>query len=63
LADVGAVQDMADHAISILGDEETHQRFKKNAMERAKVFDLSAVLPRYEELYIRTLEKAKATVL
>jgi N-acetyl-alpha-D-glucosaminyl L-malate synthase BshA len=55
LADVGDVESMADYAVSILSDDEKHAQFRKNALDRAKVFSLEKVLPQYEDLYVRTL--------
>ncbi len=60
LSDVGNVEEMADYALSILQDEETLKKFKKNALERAKVFDIKKIVPLYEGLYEKALlEKVK----
>ncbi|MNF19124.1 hypothetical protein D3C80_2236640 [compost metagenome] len=47
---------MAENAIRILQDKATHQIFRKNALEQAKKFELSEVLPLYEELYESVLK-------
>lgn len=51
LSDVGDTKSMADHAIYILEDKERLKTFKENALERAKEFNLSLILPIYEEYY------------
>jgi L-malate glycosyltransferase len=33
------------------------QRFKTNALARAKEFDVAKILPLYEKFYIETIEK------
>jgi len=55
-SDVGDVEAMANNAIRILENKETQQLFRKNALEQAKKFDLSEVLPLYEELYESVLK-------
>lgn len=55
-SNVGDVDDMAKNAISILSDEATLQKFKANAFEQAKTFDLEKILPMYEELYAKVLK-------
>jgi N-acetyl-alpha-D-glucosaminyl L-malate synthase BshA len=51
LDDVGDIQGMSDHAISILENEETLNRFKANALAHAKNFDIHRIVPQYEALY------------
>lgn len=58
LSNVGDVEDMAKHAISILTDDATLAKFKANAFEQAKKFDIGNILPMYEELY----EEVRAVV-
>lgn len=53
---VGDVEDMAQKALSILSDESRLQKFRKNALEQARRFDLSIILPQYEALYRKALE-------
>ncbi|WP_341901437.1 N-acetyl-alpha-D-glucosaminyl L-malate synthase BshA [Fluviicola taffensis] len=55
-SNVGDVDAMAIDAIRILENKETHQIFRKNALQQAKKFDLSNVLPLYEELYESVLK-------
>ncbi|PTX43058.1 N-acetyl-alpha-D-glucosaminyl L-malate synthase BshA [Christiangramia gaetbulicola] len=58
LHDVGDVKGMAESAISILSDNDTLRRFKKQAGEAAEKFDINNIVPRYEELYKKALIKA-----
>ena len=47
---------MTKHALEIL-DDKNLPRFKKNALTRAKDFELSKVLPEYEQFYEEVIEK------
>lgn len=57
LSNVGDVNDMAKNALHILRDEETLNRFKTNAIERTKEFDIEKIVQRYEDLYHEVLSK------
>ncbi|MEO7215952.1 N-acetyl-alpha-D-glucosaminyl L-malate synthase BshA [Mucilaginibacter sp.] len=59
LRDVGDVVGMAERAIYILEDEERLNQFKENALARAKEFELSNILPEYENYYKEIIEKSK----
>jgi N-acetyl-alpha-D-glucosaminyl L-malate synthase BshA len=59
MCDVGDIDDMAEKAISILSEETTLNRFKENALARAKDFDLKKILPIYIDYYNEILEKSK----
>jgi N-acetyl-alpha-D-glucosaminyl L-malate synthase BshA len=61
MAPVGAVAEMAEYALSILGDDEVLNRFKENAYQQALRFDISNIVPDYEALYEAQL-KAKPVV-
>src|SRR5882757_6674985 len=63
LRDIGDVDGMAEKAIYILEDEARLKTFKENSLARAKKFDLSIILPIYENYYIEVIEKSKAHVL
>ena len=56
LCDVGDVASMTKYALEVL-DDKNLPTFKKNALERAKVFELSKILPDYEKYYEEVLEK------
>jgi glycosyltransferase involved in cell wall biosynthesis len=51
LSNVGDVEEMAKNAISILKDDATLNQFKANAYQQANKFDLTKILPMYEDLY------------
>lgn len=51
MSNVGDIDDMAKNAISILQNDETLNRFKSNALEQASKFDITKILPQYEQLY------------
>ncbi len=53
MSNVGDVADMSKNALLILQDNETHSRFKANALEQAKRFDIENIVPQYEKLYQR----------
>jgi glycosyltransferase involved in cell wall biosynthesis len=55
LSDVGDIQDMAKNLIYLL-QPGILQQFKKNALERSKVFSLTQILPQYEVLYRKLVE-------
>jgi N-acetyl-alpha-D-glucosaminyl L-malate synthase BshA len=63
LKDIGDVDGMAEKAIYILEDEARLKNFKENSLARAKEFDLSIILPIYENYYIEVIEKSKANIL
>ena len=58
LHDVGDVKGMAKSAVSILENTENLLKFKKQAGEAAKKFDINNIVPMYEELYQKALIKA-----
>ncbi|WP_426670334.1 N-acetyl-alpha-D-glucosaminyl L-malate synthase BshA [Mucilaginibacter sp. McL0603] len=63
LRDIGDVDGMAEKAIYILEDEARLKTFKENSLARAKEFDLSIILPIYENYYIEVIEKSKANIV
>jgi N-acetyl-alpha-D-glucosaminyl L-malate synthase BshA len=56
MSNIGDVDDMAKNALTILKDNSTLNRFKTNAFEQAKRFDLGKILPQYIALYERILK-------
>jgi len=58
MSQVGDVQSMAQHAINILSDDDILNKFRKNAMEQAKRFDIHEILPQYEAYYESVLKAA-----
>jgi N-acetyl-alpha-D-glucosaminyl L-malate synthase BshA len=57
LSNVGNIADMAQNAIRILEDDDTLEKFKTNARKEAAKFDIQNIVPLYESLYKRALEK------
>ena len=51
LSNVGDIDEMANNAIRLLSDEEMLQKFRLNALEQAKKFDIENILPHYERYY------------
>jgi N-acetyl-alpha-D-glucosaminyl L-malate synthase BshA len=61
LCDVGDTEDMVQKAIHIL-DSDHLEAFKKGALKRAKDFEISKILPQYEEVYLEVIEKHRKSV-
>ena len=57
LSDVGQTDEMAQNAIRILKDDQVLAEFKKNALSVAKQFDIKNILPLYEDLYQKAVNK------
>jgi N-acetyl-alpha-D-glucosaminyl L-malate synthase BshA len=57
LSDIGNIDEMADNALKILKDSETLNKFKENALSVAKQFDIKNILPLYEDLYQKAINK------
>ncbi len=56
LCPLGDVDAMANRAIHILEDPERHKRFKRQAHESSKKFDIDKVITHYESLYQKAKE-------
>lgn len=59
LSNVGDIEDMTRKALFVL-DKNNLPRFKENALNRAKEFDISRILPLYESYYQQVMEKTAA---
>ena len=59
LSNVGDVDSMAENAIKILTDNKTLTKFKENALDIAKQFDIKNILPLYENLYLKAIQDSK----
>ncbi|MBP4142350.1 N-acetyl-alpha-D-glucosaminyl L-malate synthase BshA [Flavobacterium sp. P4023] len=57
LSNVGNIEDMAKNALKILKDDATLENFKENALSVAKQFDIKNILPLYEDLYQKAINK------
>jgi L-malate glycosyltransferase len=62
LSNIGDVPDMVQNALYIL-QEDHLPTFKKNALERAKLFDITAILPQYEAFYIKVVEESRSNLM
>jgi N-acetyl-alpha-D-glucosaminyl L-malate synthase BshA len=57
LSDVGNVDDMTKNALHILQNENILKRFKENARKEAIKFDIHSIVPQYEAIYEKVLNK------
>lgn len=57
LSNTGQIEEMAENALKILKDNATLNKFKENALAVAKQFDIENILPLYEELYHKAINK------
>jgi len=55
MSDVGDIESLVKNTIYLLESEKRLEKFKKQATERAKEFDISVVISRYESLYTEAL--------
>lgn len=55
MSNVGDVDDMTANTLRILEGEETLKKFRTNALDQAKRFDINMIVPQYEALYNRFL--------
>lgn len=58
LSTVGDIEDMTRKALYVL-DKNNLPRFKENALQRAREFDISRILPLYEAYYQKIMEKSR----
>lgn len=58
---IGDVDDMTEKALHVLSDEHL-PTFKNNALERAREFDVTRILPMYEAFYYKILNQSKVEV-
>ena len=61
LSEVGDIADMTEKALHILHPQNL-EKFKKNALARAREFDITKILPQYEDHYRRVMEDVVASV-
>ena len=59
LSNVGNTDEMAENALKILKDDATLKTFKENALSVSKQFDINNILPLYEALYHKAINKYK----
>ncbi|MCH7535420.1 MAG: N-acetyl-alpha-D-glucosaminyl L-malate synthase BshA, partial [Bacteroidetes bacterium] len=51
LCELGDIDEMVNKGLGILKDEDVLQRFRNEAYQKALTFDITNILPEYEELY------------
>ncbi|MCS6820578.1 MAG: N-acetyl-alpha-D-glucosaminyl L-malate synthase BshA [Microscillaceae bacterium] len=56
VSEIGDIEDMVKNTLTLLKDENL-PTFKKNALARAKDFEISKILPMYERVYQECLEQ------
>jgi len=61
-SNVGDVEEMSKNALQILSDPLTLLKFRNQAFEVAKQFDLPTILPLYEDLYKEVIERNKVKI-
>lgn len=59
MSDVADVEDMAEKSVKLLEDDAVLNQFKENALKRAKEFNLTLIMPLYENYYREIIEKHK----
>ena len=57
-SEVGDIESMANNAIEILSNEKLENKFKTQAFENAKKYDINKVIPLYEAIYKRAIKKS-----
>jgi L-malate glycosyltransferase len=62
LSNIGDVEDMTRNALFVL-DKNNLPRFKESALKRAKEFDITNILPLYENYYQKIMEKTAEKII
>ncbi len=62
LANIGDVETMAENALMLLQNPDMLAKFRQNALEQAKRFDISIILPQYEAYYQKVIRDFKPTM-
>lgn len=60
LSNVNDVEDMSNNALKILIDLKNLEKFKQNAIIQAQQFDIHQIVPMYERVYGKALDKVKS---
>lgn len=56
-SDVGDIDSMSNNAIKILSNENLKKKFKSQAFENAKKYDIKKVIPLYEDIYKKAISQ------
>lgn len=59
LADVGNIEAMAQHTLTLLNPS-YKQQYKNQALEQAKTFGIERIVPQYEKIYINLVSKNRS---
>jgi N-acetyl-alpha-D-glucosaminyl L-malate synthase BshA len=51
LSNIGDIKEMSENALKLLTNDDLLEKFRSNAFNRAKKFDIDKILPLYENLY------------
>ena len=62
LCEIGDIEALSNHSISLLTNPELHAKFKQNALNQAKRFHIDSIIPEYENFYESILAKSTMTV-
>lgn len=62
LSDVGNTEEMANNALHLLKNPELHEKFRHNAYQHARKFDIQNILPKYEAYYKEIIEKSQVSI-
>ena len=54
-SDIGDIESMASNAIRILSDKSLKKKYRSQAFENAKKYDIKMIIPLYEEIYNEAL--------
>jgi N-acetyl-alpha-D-glucosaminyl L-malate synthase BshA len=54
-SDIGDIDSMAKNAIKILSDDSLEKKYRNQAFENAKKYDIKTVIPLYEKIYDKAL--------
>ena len=60
LSNVGDIDEMSKNAIKILKDDAVLRQFKESAFQVAKKYDISTIMPLYEDLYNQAIALTKS---
>jgi len=61
LSDVGDIESMTANALKLLTNDQLLDNMKENAFQHAKKFDISNIVPKYEQLYEKVTSRAGIT--
>tara|TARA_E500000178_G_scaffold31830_1_gene28998 strand:+ start:177 stop:1304 length:1128 start_codon:yes stop_codon:yes gene_type:complete len=57
-SDVGDIDSMSNNAIEILSNENLKKKFKSQAFDNAKKYDIKKIIPLYEDIYKKAISKS-----